>query len=144
MLVSMSRSLNLNCQIQFAGFILGKDLPAYNQAVDLFVLPTIEHEGFWLVTLEALASGTPVLGTPVGGTREILGRFDSNYLFRDTTPVALAELITATSRRLAEQPVLYTTLSLRCRRFAEENYSWEKNVKEIEEIFIQNMRIRHR
>ena len=42
------------------------------QAADLFALPTQAYEGFGMVTLEALACGTPVVGTPVGATPEIL------------------------------------------------------------------------
>ena len=37
------------------------------------MLPTEAMEGFGIVTIEALASGTPVLGTPAGATSEILG-----------------------------------------------------------------------
>ena len=55
--------------VRFVGYIPDEDLPSYYQMADLFILPTIELEGFGLVTVEALASGLPVLGTPVGGTR---------------------------------------------------------------------------
>ena len=33
---------------------------------------------------------TPVLGTPVGATKEILSNFDPKLLFRDKTPEAMA------------------------------------------------------
>ena len=36
------------------------------RAADLFVLPSVAYEGFGLVTAEALASGTPVVGTRCG------------------------------------------------------------------------------
>src|SRR5207249_11624167 len=56
----------------FLGFIPDETLPSYYHAADVFVLPTRELEGFGLVTVEALACGTPVLGTPVGATPEVL------------------------------------------------------------------------
>jgi glycosyltransferase involved in cell wall biosynthesis len=129
--------LKLQENVFFAGFIPEADLSDYYRSADIFVLPTVELEGFGLVTLEALASGTPVLGTPVGGTREILGRFDKNCLFRDTSPTALADLITATSRRFMEHPEVWEAVSNQCRQFVEENYSWEKNVDEMEKVFFQ-------
>ena len=63
-------SLKLQGHIRLVGFIPDEQLAASYQASDLFVLPTIALEGFGLVTVEALASGTPVIGTPVGATRK--------------------------------------------------------------------------
>ena len=71
-LISLSQELGVESYIRFVGFIPEEDLPDYYRMADVFVLPTIELEGFGLITLEALASGLPVLGTPVGGTVEIL------------------------------------------------------------------------
>lgn len=126
--------LQLRDNIHFAGFVAESDLPDHYRAADVFVLPTIELEGFGLVTLEALASGTPVLGTPVGGTLEILGQFDKSCLFRDSSPDALSELIIASIQRFAEIPGLWKSVSARCRQFVEQNYSWEKNVADLEKI----------
>jgi len=83
-LISMVKKLGVEKHIEFKGFISEDNLPEYYQMTDLFVLPTRELEGFGLVTLEALACGVPVLGTPVGGTKEIIGRFDPDFLFKDT------------------------------------------------------------
>ena len=64
--------LGLDKHVTFLGFVPDAELPRYYQAADVFVLPTRELEGFGLVTVEALACGTPVLGTPVGATPELL------------------------------------------------------------------------
>jgi glycosyltransferase involved in cell wall biosynthesis len=133
-LIRQRDDLKLRDHVLFSGFIPEADIPDYYRAADVFVLPTVELEGFGLVTLEALASGTPVLGTPVGGTREILGRLDANYLFRDTSPAALAELITETSRRFMEQPDLWKSISHQCRQFVEQHYTWERNITDIEKV----------
>jgi glycosyltransferase involved in cell wall biosynthesis len=127
-LTGLSRRLNLDDYIHFTGFIPEDDLPDYYRVADIFVLPTIELEGFGLVTLEALASGTPVLGTPVGGTQEILGRFDSRFLFQDTRHESISRLIVKTCQGYLNQPDKWRLDSQRCRHFAEKYYSWDTNV----------------
>jgi len=92
-LVDLGKDLGLADYMSFAGFIPEKQLPDYYRMADLFVLPTRELEGFVLVTLEAMASGISVLGTQVGGTKEILGKFDPNFLFRDIDFASMATLI---------------------------------------------------
>ena len=107
-------------------------MPLYYQAADLFILPSRCLEGFGLVTLEALSCGTPVLGTPVGGTKEILGRLDKELLFKDTKAKSMAEKI-----------VLYSTskdllkLSEKCRDFVVSNYSWDRVTTEYERVYLE-------
>jgi glycosyltransferase involved in cell wall biosynthesis len=87
--------LKLGSHVRLIGFIPDADLAKWYQAADLFVLPTVALEGFGLVTAEALACGTPVVGTPVGATPEILGPLDQRLLADDATPRALSKAITA-------------------------------------------------
>jgi len=134
-LISLSQELGVANHIKFAGFIPEKDLPDYYRMADVFVLPTIELEGFGLITLEALASGVPVLGTPVGGTVEILGKLDSGYLFKDTKPESMASLIIDTCQQLTNNAQLWRDVSARCRAFVELHYSWERNVESTEKLF---------
>jgi glycosyltransferase involved in cell wall biosynthesis len=136
-LITMTRRLKLDQYIHFTGFIPEEVLPAYYQAADLFVLPTIELEGFGLVTLEALASGTPVLGTPIGGTLDILGTFDSRFLFRDVSPESIAATITEICLGYRNEADKWRSDSLRCRHFVEENYSWEKNIDATERLLFE-------
>ncbi len=124
------KDLGLESYIKFAGFIEEDRLPLHYQAADLFILPSRCLEGFGLVTLEALSCGTPVLGTPVGGTKEILGRLDKDLLFKDTK-----------ARSMAEKILFYLTfkdisvLSRRCRDFVSSNYSWNRVVTEYERVY---------
>jgi glycosyltransferase involved in cell wall biosynthesis len=90
------------------------DLPViflYYQMADLFILPTTELEGFGLVTVEALASGLPVLGTPVGGTKEILTKLGSDYLFDDSTPQSIATGILKALNGWAANQAAYKNVS---------------------------------
>jgi len=136
-LILLSQELGIENQVKFVGFVPEVELPDYYRMADIFVLPTIDLEGFGLVTLEALACGVPVLGTPVGGTVEILNRLDSQYLFKDTEPESMAELIIKTCQNFRNNPKLWKDVSSQCRLFMEENYSWEVNVRSLENLFAE-------
>ena len=138
-LLDMTHKLNLDQHIQFTGFIPETALPEYYQAADIFVLPTIELEGFGLVTLEALASGTPVLGTPVGGTQEILSRLNNRFLFQDTHHDSISRLVIETCQRYQNQPDKWHLDSQHCRHFVETYYSWEANVTATERLFLDGI-----
>lgn len=123
--------------VALQGFIPDDELPAYYRMADAFILPTHELEGFGLVTLEALASGLPVFGTPVGGTVEILSQLHEEYLFADSRPEAMAKSIIRYYDRVKRNPALEKDVSNRCRDFAAKNYSWDKNIDTLESIFLQ-------
>ena len=61
--------MGLSEQVLFVG--TRKDIPAILAALDLFILPSL-WEGFSLAILEALAMGTPVIATAVGGASEVI------------------------------------------------------------------------
>ena len=134
-LKNLTKHLDLEHCIQFAGFIPEKQLPDYYRAADIFILPTKELEGFGLVTLEALASGLPVLGTPVGGTKEIVGKFDSSFLFKGTDPKSIAKKIFEKYQLIKHNPGRWQDISNRSRRFVERSFSWEKNIEALEDLF---------
>ncbi len=56
------------------GWVLRKDLIKLYGAADIFVTPSTWHEPFGLVSVEALASRTPVIATKMGGIPEIVTR----------------------------------------------------------------------
>ncbi|MFX0117368.1 MAG: glycosyltransferase family 4 protein [Candidatus Hodarchaeota archaeon] len=121
-------------EISMRGFIPQEQLPMYYAAADFFVIPTRDLEGFGLVTLESLACGTPVLGTPIGGTKEILSGFDSQFLFNGVSPEAIAQGIQAAIVGFFNNAEQYNELRLRCRKYAETNYSWQRHIDQLEEL----------
>jgi len=136
-LQELIKELNLERAVKLYGFIPEEHLRLYYQMADFFILPTIALEGFGLITVEAMACGTPVLGTPVGGTKEILNKFDPGLLFKDASPESIAIRIIEKYKYYKDKPGEYKQLSHKCRAFVEKNYSWERNVNEIEALFAQ-------
>lgn len=134
-LVSLAQRLSIQDHVRFAGFIPERELPLYYQMADLFVLPTKELEGFGLVTVEALASGLPVLGTPVGGTKEILTKLNPDLLFRDVSADAMAESILSMVTKLKGDKKLKISLTKQCRKFAETDCAWDDKIDRLEKVF---------
>jgi glycosyltransferase involved in cell wall biosynthesis len=133
-LLSLVKRLGLQNQVRMAGFIPEETLTRCYQAADLFVLPSVDLEGFGMVTLEALACGLPVLGTPVGGTREILARWDESFLLSDGQPNTLAEGIIKCIRRLDPGTGEAASIWRTCRDFVATHYSWDRNVAALEAV----------
>jgi glycosyltransferase involved in cell wall biosynthesis len=127
-LARQAETAGLASYVTFTGFIKESDLPDYYRMADLFILPTRDLEGFGLVTLEAMASGTPVLGTPVGGTREILESFDRDLLFDDISEEAMARLIIEKTGCVLKTPGAFEVMRLKARAFVERSYSWDRNI----------------
>ena len=114
---NLARPLGAACR--FLGRIPEEKLPEYYRAADLFVLPTAAIEGFGLVILEAFASGTPVLGTPIGAIPELVGLQGEGYLSTGITAPEIADAI----RHFLTRPDPVSTSAL---RQIAEDYSWSR------------------
>lgn len=77
--------------VRFLGRISDADLVELYRAADVNVVPTIAHEGFGLVVLEAAACGVPSVVTNVGGLPEAVGGLDSSLVVASASPEALAD-----------------------------------------------------
>jgi UDP-N-acetylglucosamine 2-epimerase (non-hydrolysing) len=118
--------LGLADRVQLVGRVREAELRDWYRAADLFVLPTVAYEGFGLATIEALASGTPVLGTAAGATPELLGPLDPRLIAEDSEPESLAQGI---SRALE---LVGPDLRRRSREYACMHFAWDKVVQDWE------------
>jgi glycosyltransferase involved in cell wall biosynthesis len=128
--------LDLGGRVDLLGRVAEEDLPLWHKAADLFVLPTVAYEGFGLATAEALASGTPVVGTRVGATPELLEPLEPRLLSRDTDPRALADAM-RTGLRLATPE-----FRARCRHYALERFAWDAVAPQWERV-LDDAVVRH-
>jgi len=120
----------LSDAVRLLGYVGEEELPLYYRAADCFVLPTRALEGFGLVTAEAFACGTPVLGTPVGATPELLEPFDPRLVTDDAT----AEGIARGMGRFLDELAGDRGLDQRCRAYAQERFSWDTFADGLERI----------
>jgi glycosyltransferase involved in cell wall biosynthesis len=85
------RQRGLEGQVRMLGYVSEAELPGLYRTADLCVMPSIALEGFGLSTIEALSCGTPVLGTRVGATPEVLEPISPDLLCREASVEALHE-----------------------------------------------------
>ncbi len=69
------------------------DVPALLAAADLFVLPSL-YEGLPLSIMEAMAAGTPVIASDIGGNNELVVSGTNGLLVPPRNPAALADAVT--------------------------------------------------
>jgi glycosyltransferase involved in cell wall biosynthesis len=70
-LEEITAELDLSEFVTFAGKLDGEDLVAAFQSAAIVVIPS-HHEAFGMVALEAMAAGTPVIASAVGGLTEYI------------------------------------------------------------------------
>jgi glycosyltransferase involved in cell wall biosynthesis len=69
-----------------------KDHHVFYKAINVLIMPSLA-ETCGMVTIEAMASGIPVIGSNAGGTPELLRNGETGYLFESMNPVALSDQI---------------------------------------------------
>ena len=112
------RNLDLQQSVKLVGFLPNAELPAYYSTADVFAFHTL-YEGFGIVAIEAMASGTPVVTTDVGGLVEIVKENHSGFVVPPNSPTRMAEAILA----LMENSDRLKAYSIQARTAAEEKYS---------------------
>ena len=124
------KDLGLQDHVRLCGFVPDDHLPIAYRAADLTVVPTVALEGFGLIVVESLASGTPVMVTPVGGLPEAVRDLSENLIMPgfDVSNLA-ASLIDALKGRLP----LPTEEA--CRSFAVESYDWQVIAPKIRAVY---------
>lgn len=124
--------LNLTNHVRLLGYLPDEQLSVAYRAANFSVVPTISFEGFGLIIIESLATGTPVLGTPIGGIPEILQPFCPDLLFEDTSVDKLAQGIIEV---LSQKRQLPNTEA--CQAYARDNYAWSVIAPQIKSVYEQ-------
>jgi len=78
--------------VNFHGPVPNRDLGAFYGRATIFIMPSY-REGFPRVILEAMAHGLPIVATDAGGTRDILGPAQQDYIADREKPEEFAEAV---------------------------------------------------
>jgi starch synthase len=134
--------------IHVSSFVPTDDIITLYSHAAIFVCPSI-YEPFGIINLEAMACGTPVVATAVGGIKEVVAPQETGLLVplghkcpADHEPHAAAEL----ARNLAEamnallsDPEKRRTMGDKARRRVEELFSWRQVARQTLDFYQEIM-----
>jgi D-inositol-3-phosphate glycosyltransferase len=100
-------------------------LPYYYSAAEVLVMPSF-YESFGMVALEAMACGTPVIASQVGGLAFLVKDGETGYHVPEGDPSALCDKLTT----LLSDNDLRTRMGNRAAEYAQ-GYNWEKIAAQI-------------
>ncbi len=123
----LKRDLGLN-NVHFLGHVNQKQLVDLYNIADVSTVPS-RTEPFGLVAIEALACGTPVVGTNQGGLPDFIT--DSvGTLVPVEDDLGLADAITNEINRTDKQ-----SRATDCAQYALKYFSWKHSIKSVEALY---------
>lgn len=124
----LARRLGIGEHVDFAGTVPREELPAVYADADVLAAPSLA-EGHALAPLEAIASGTPVVGSDIPGIRETIEDGVNGLLVPAGDPGALADALV----RILGDVELLDRLTCAARPSAEP-FSWQRRMGEFRAI----------
>jgi len=132
-LVNLANELD---NITFIDEISDKELLRYYSESYLLVNSSIidkkgDTEGLGMTTIESMACKTPVIGSRVGGIKEVIRDGVNGYLVKEKSPEEISNKIS----KLISNNSLRNKLGLNGRKTVENNYTWQENSKETLKVY---------
>jgi D-inositol-3-phosphate glycosyltransferase len=134
-LQEMRQKYELGSFVTFLGQRGQETLPYYYSAAEAVVVPSI-YESFGMVALEAMACGTPVVASEVGGLAFLVQDQQTGFTVPFDDPQALADKLAVL---LHDEP-MRRRLGAQAAVFARD-YSWEKITTRIKRLYDDELAI---
>ena len=128
-LEELKEELGIGDVVTFLGSRAQTSLPFYYSAADAVVMPS-RYESFGLVALEAMACGTPVVASDVGGLSFIVRAGETGFLVPEGDEEAFAACIS----KILRHPELRDQLGARGVEVAQD-YAWPVIAGKIAELY---------
>jgi glycogen synthase len=117
---------------------------ALYSGASVFVCPSI-YEPFGIINLEAMACGTPVVASAVGGIKEVVVEGETGFLvpleqmkespFEATDPEKFSADLAAQINRLMADPTLAARMGAAGRKRVEDLFGWEAIARKTERLY---------
>lgn len=119
-LEKLTRDLNIESKVHFAGHASHTNVVTYLQKADIFCLSSLS-EGLPVAVLEAMSCGLPVVATNVGGLSEAVIEGNTGLLVESCNLKAYTDALQrALSQRWEPEPIREVVLS---------KFSWQRYVE---------------
>jgi D-inositol-3-phosphate glycosyltransferase len=128
-LQALREKFGLEDMIAFLGKHDQDTLPYYYSASDAVVMPS-HYESFGMVALEAMACGTPVVASEVGGLAYLVQDGLTGFTVPADDPAALAEKLAL----IVQDERLRASMGAAASQFAQD-YGWEKIARRIISVY---------
>jgi mannosylfructose-phosphate synthase len=119
-LLDIVRAFDLRDRVTFTGYVPDELLDPYYRQCEVFVLPS-KYEPFGMTVLEAMACGTAVIATKLGGIRHVLTDEQDSLLVDPSDPKQLGDAMV----KLLTDEAYANGIASRGLKTIEERFSWE-------------------
>ncbi len=128
-LMNLCEVLGLDQSVVFLGKRDQDKLPYYYSAAEVVVMPS-HYESFGMVALEAMACGTPVIASEVGGLAYLVRDGETGFTIPAEEPETLCDKLSW----LLNDRELHAKMSAQAADYAKA-YAWEKIAKQVVEVY---------
>ena len=123
---AIAEKMNLRERVVFLGNKSQEELPAILQSADIFCRPSLS-EGLGISFLEAMASGLPIIATPVGGIPDFLRDGETGVFCQPRDPASIARAV----ERIQSYPGLREKLVRQGEALVRKSYDWDTIAQDI-------------
>jgi len=127
-----ANKLGVADRVKFLGFLSYKDIPKYFAVGDIFIRPS-RSEGFGNSFIEAMASGLPVIATPVGGIPDFIDDRETGVFCSPDCPQSIVKAVNS----LLENESLRKRVVGKAYARVNERYGWDNIASQMKTVFDQ-------
>ncbi len=137
-LKALASSLGCASRIEFAGYQTGGALQAYVERASLAIASSRWRENMPYSIVEALAAGTPVIGTNIGGIPELVDEGKTGFICEPGDVSSMADAISRGTSAFLDLSA-YSMLQHNCRSYVMENCSREKFMSDLVNLYKESI-----
>lgn len=135
-LETLADKLDVLQNVIFCGFVPNKETPSYYNACDIYLNPTLLIEACPFVTIEALATGKPVIASRIGAIKSIINDGETGFLIK---PGDFRDLAKKTIQLLKDESLI-KEMSKKAREKALREFNQENMIENTIKVILKVIR----